>query len=103
MVKESETTPQASGGSFVNSNVEKTLSDIEMGDRKVAGSNGSGRADQYDQPGYNRRSSWGRRSGSWELPADIGSGRGDSNRITGGSSDSLGGSRGGQLIGQSRQ
>ncbi|XP_076891156.1 putative protein S-acyltransferase 7 [Bidens hawaiensis] len=103
VIRESETTPQASGGSFVNSNVEKALSDIEMGDRKVAGSNWSGRADQYDQPGYNRRSSWGRRSGSWELPADIGSGRGDSNRITGGSSDSLGGSRGGQLTGQSRQ
>ncbi|XP_076960940.1 putative protein S-acyltransferase 7 [Bidens hawaiensis] len=105
VVRESETT-QASGGSFVNSNVEKTLSDIELGDRKVAGSNGSGRADQYDQPGYHRRSSWGRRSGSWELPTDIGSvasGRGDSNRITGGSSDSLGGSRGGQLTGQSRQ
>ncbi|KAI3786452.1 hypothetical protein L1987_40143 [Smallanthus sonchifolius] len=50
--QESETVPRASGGGFVNSNVEKTLSYIEMGDRKAIGDNGSGRADQYDQTGH---------------------------------------------------
>ncbi|KAI3761447.1 hypothetical protein L1987_51863 [Smallanthus sonchifolius] len=114
VVRESETVPRASGGGFVSSNVEKTLSDIEMGDRKAIGDNGSGRADQSGhgeghsdlRGGHPRRSSWGRRSGSWELPSDIASvasGLGDSNRIIGGSSGSLGGSRGGQLTSQSRQ
>ncbi|KAK1422401.1 hypothetical protein QVD17_25498 [Tagetes erecta] len=114
VVRESETIPRASGGGFVNSNVEKTPSDIEMGDRK---GNGSGRADQYDQTshgegrsdlrgGHPRRSSWGRRSGNWDLSSDIASVAsiiGDSNRIIGGSSGSFDGSRGGQLTGQSRQ
>ncbi|KAI3785907.1 hypothetical protein L1987_45033 [Smallanthus sonchifolius] len=108
VLRESETLHRALGGGFVTSNVEKTPSDIEMGDRKPAGNNGSGRVDQYDQTGHNdlrghpRRSGWGRRSGSWELPSDIASvasALGDSNRIVGGSSDNLGG----QLRGQNRQ
>ncbi|KAI7755935.1 hypothetical protein M8C21_023306 [Ambrosia artemisiifolia] len=90
--RESETLHQAFGGSSVNSNVEKTPSDIEMGDWKATGNNGSGRVDQYDQTGHNdlrghpRRSSWGRRSGSWDLTSDIASvasALGDSNRIIG--------------------
>ncbi|KVI06160.1 probable protein S-acyltransferase 7 [Cynara cardunculus var. scolymus] len=88
--REPETLPRAAGGGgFMNSNVEKTPSDIEMGNRKPTGNNG----DEMSG-GNNRRSSWGRRSGSWELPSDIASlasGLGDSNRIIGGSSGSLGG------------
>ncbi|KAK9054602.1 hypothetical protein SSX86_025681 [Deinandra increscens subsp. villosa] len=114
VVRESETVHQASGGGLVNSNLEKTPSDREIDDRKVTGDNGSGRVDQNEQTGHGeghsdlrggqpRRSSWGRRSGSWELPSDNASGRGDSNRIIGGSSGSLDGSRGGQLTGQYRQ
>lgn len=84
--REPESLPQGAGG-FMNSNVEKTPSDIEMGNRKPTnGDEMSG--------GNDRRSSWGRRSGSWELPSDIASvasALGDSNRIIGVSSDSLGG------------
>lgn len=105
--KEPEMLPRTPRDGFVNSHVEKTPSDIEMGNRKPSGNNGSGRADQYDQTSSgegrtDRRSSWGRRSGSWELPSDIASvasALGDSNRIVGGSSGSLGG----QLTGQNRQ
>ncbi|KAK1433956.1 hypothetical protein QVD17_10874 [Tagetes erecta] len=104
--RESETLPRLLEGSFVNSNIEKTPSDIEMGDRKAIWNNGSGRANHYDQAGHNdllghpRQSSWGQRSGSWELAsevASIASGLGDSNRIVGGSSDSLGGHLRGQI------
>lgn len=116
--RESEILPRAPGGGFVNSNVEKTPSDIEMGNRKVTGNNGSGRVDHYDQMSngtgeghhdlrpHPRQSSWGRTSGSWELRSDIASvasALGDSNRIIGGSSGSLGGSRGAQLTSQNRQ
>ncbi|KAJ0440537.1 putative protein S-acyltransferase [Helianthus annuus] len=114
VVRESESRSRSSGGGFVNSNAEKTLSDIEMRDRKDSG---LGQVDQYNETGHGegrsdlrgshpRRSSWGRRSGNWELQSDVASvasGLGDSNRIVGGSSGSLGGSRGGQLTGQSRQ
>ncbi|MFS8000613.1 putative protein S-acyltransferase [Helianthus anomalus] len=114
LVRESESRTRSSGGGFVNSNAEKTLSDIEMRERK---DNGSGQVNQYNETGHGegrsdlrgshpRRSSWGRRSGNWELQSDVASvasGLGDSNRIVGGSSGSLGGSRGGQLTGQSRQ
>ncbi|KAL8256852.1 hypothetical protein R6Q59_028893 [Mikania micrantha] len=116
VVRESETIPQSLRGGIVNSIMEKTPSDIEMSDRKVARDNGSGRVDQYAQTdhgeghsdlrGHPRRSSWGRRSGSWGLPSDIASVAStlnNSNRIIGGSSGSLDGSRGGQLTGQSRQ
>ncbi|KAK9066380.1 hypothetical protein SSX86_013702 [Deinandra increscens subsp. villosa] len=105
--REAESLPWALRDGFVNSNVEKTPSDVEMGDRKATGNYGSGQVDKYDQSGHDdlqghpRRSSWGR-SGSWELPSDVASvasGLGDSNRIVGGSSDSLGG----QLRGQNRQ
>ncbi|KAI3727081.1 hypothetical protein L1987_66890 [Smallanthus sonchifolius] len=100
VVRESETLHPALGGGFVNSHVEKSPSDMETGDRKPAGNNRSGRVDQYDQTGHNDlQSSWGRRSGSWELPSDIASALGDSNRIVGGNSDNLGG----QLRGQNRQ
>ncbi|KAI3766059.1 hypothetical protein L2E82_16108 [Cichorium intybus] len=71
-------------GGFVNSHVEKTPSDVEMVNRKP---------ERFDR----------RRSGSWELASDIGSvgsGFGDSNRIIGGSSGSLGG---GSLAGLNRQ
>ncbi|KAJ0755271.1 putative protein S-acyltransferase [Helianthus annuus] len=106
--RESETRDGSFGGGFVYSNVEKTPSDIEMSDWKAAANNGSGGVDQYDQTGHNdlrghpRRSSWGRRSGSWDLTSDIASvasALGDSNRIVGGSSDNLGG----QLTGQDRR
>lgn len=84
--REPESLPRGAGG-FMNSNVEKNPSDIEMGNRKPTnGDEMSG--------GNDRRSSWGRRSGSWELPSDIASvasALGDSNRIIGVSSDSLGG------------
>lgn len=104
--RETETLPRLLEGSFLNSNVEKTPSDIEMGDMKAAWNNTSGRVDHHDQTGHNdlrghpRRSSWGRRSGSWELPSDVASvasGLGDSNRIVGGSSDSLGDHLRGQI------
>nr|XP_043616436.1 probable protein S-acyltransferase 7 [Erigeron canadensis] len=109
--REPEILSRAPGGSYVHSNVMKTPSDIEMDNRKPAGNNGSGRVDQYDQTSHaegrtDRRSSWGRRSGSWEIPSDIASlasGLGDSNRTIGVSSGSLGGSRGAQLTGQHRQ
>ncbi|KAM0004542.1 putative protein S-acyltransferase [Helianthus debilis subsp. tardiflorus] len=106
--RESETQDGSFGGGFVNSYAEKTPSDIEMGDWKAALNNGSGGVDQYDQTGHNglrghpRRSSWGRRSGSWDLTSDIASvasALGDSNRVVGGSSDNLRG----QLTGQDRR
>ncbi|GKD27565.1 probable protein S-acyltransferase 7, partial [Tanacetum coccineum] len=78
--RQPEVLPRAPGGSFANSDIEKTPSDIEMGNRKPTRNNGSGRSDQYDQTSHAdgrndmrthpRRSSWGRRSGSWELPSD---------------------------------
>ncbi|KAL8230493.1 hypothetical protein R6Q57_000271 [Mikania cordata] len=90
--RESETLPWPLGDSFVNSNVDRTPSDMEMGDMKAAWTNGSGRVD--DMRGHPRWSSWGRRSGSWELASDIASvasALGDSNRIVDGSNESLGG------------
>ncbi|KAD4889126.1 hypothetical protein R6Q59_033990 [Mikania micrantha] len=90
--RESETLPWPLGDSFVNSNVDRTPSDMEMGDMKAAWTNGSGRVD--DLRGHPRRSSWGRRSASWELASDIASvasALGDSNRIVDGSNESLGG------------
>lgn len=84
--RESEFQPRTPRGGFVNSHIEKTPSDVEMGNSKT-------NAERFDR----------RRSGSWELASDIGSfgsGFGDSNRIMGGSSGSLGG---GALTGQTRQ
>ncbi|XP_071731791.1 probable protein S-acyltransferase 7 [Rutidosis leptorrhynchoides] len=87
--REPEMLPRGPRGGFVNSDIEKTPSDIEMGNRKPNEDNGSGRVDQYDQMSSvegrtDRRSSWGRRSGNWDLTSDIASvasGLGDSNRI----------------------
>lgn len=86
--KEPEILGRAPRGGFVNSHLEKTPSDVEMGNRS--------KGDEMSN--HPRRSSWGR-SENWELPSDVGSGYG-SNRTLGGSSESLGG---GTLTGQNRQ
>ncbi|XP_076891810.1 putative protein S-acyltransferase 7 [Bidens hawaiensis] len=81
--RESETMHRSFGGGFVSSNVEKTPSDVEMGDMKAKWDIGSGRVDQYDRTG---QSMWS----SWELAGDIGSvasGLGDSNRTVSGGLD----------------
>ncbi|CAI9280606.1 unnamed protein product [Lactuca saligna] len=84
--REAEMLGRTPRGSFVNSNVEKTPSDVEMGNNRKP-------MERFDR----------RRSGSWDLASDIGSfgsGYGESNRIMGGSSGSLGG---GALTSQNRQ
>lgn len=94
--KQPELPPRITNGSFINSNIEKIPSDIEIGNMKPIWKNDAtsaeGGGDLQPNP---RRSSWGRRSGSWDLPYDIGSiasGIGYSDRVSGGSSGSLGGS-----------
>ncbi|KAI3688642.1 hypothetical protein L2E82_46371 [Cichorium intybus] len=104
--KEPELPSRVSGANYVNSDVEKIPSDIEMGDRKPVWKNevaigdgggtngGNGGGDLHPHP-HPRRSSWGRRSGSWDLQneiASIASGIGYSDRVSDRSGGSLGGS-----------
>nr|GEX21283.1 probable protein S-acyltransferase 7 [Tanacetum cinerariifolium] len=91
--KERELPTRVAGGSFVNP-IEKIPSDIEIGDGKPVWKNEVG----GDMHPYPRRSSWGRRSGSWDnlqneinLIASAAS-IGYSDRFSVGSSGSLGGS-----------
>lgn len=97
--REPELPTRVTGGNYVNSDVEKIPSDIEMGDRKPIWNNvavtGHGGGTDGGSGGGQRRSSWGRRSGSWDLQNEMGSlasGIGYSDRVSGRSSGSLGGS-----------
>lgn len=95
--KERELPTRVTGGSFVNS-IEKIPSDIEIGDGKPVWKNeASGTGFGGDMNPYPRRSSWGRRSGSWdnlqnEINSIASAGIGYSGRFSVGSSGSLGGS-----------
>lgn len=99
--KEPELPIRVTGGNYANSDVEKIPSNIEMGDRKpvwkneAATGDGGGTDGGGDQHLHPWRSSWGRRSGSWDLQNEFGSiasGVGYSDRVSGRSSGSLGGS-----------
>ncbi|KAI3673631.1 hypothetical protein L6452_39755 [Arctium lappa] len=95
--KEPNPPTRVTGGNFVNSNPEKVPSDVEMGNVKPiwkheATADDTGGTDGGDLHPHPRQSSWGRRSGSWDLQnemASLGSGIGYSDRVSG----SLGGSR----------
>lgn len=86
---------RVSGGGFINSNIEKSPINIEIGSVKPISKNETTARD--GGIGGPRRSSWGRRSGSWDLHNDVASitsGFGYSDRMSGGgSSGSLGGGR----------
>ncbi|KAF5806955.1 putative protein S-acyltransferase [Helianthus annuus] len=84
---------RVSGGSFVNSDIQKVPSDVEMGSMKPIRKNEATGGDDGGAGG-GRRASLGR-SGSWDLQSEIASitGIGYSDRFSrGGSSGSLGGS-----------
>ncbi|KAI7747869.1 hypothetical protein M8C21_027441 [Ambrosia artemisiifolia] len=84
---------RVAGGSFVNSNIPKVPSDVEIGSMKPIRKNEAA-AEDDGGAGVDRRSSLGR-SGSWDLQSDIASvaGIGYSDRFgLGGSNGSLGGS-----------
>uniref|UniRef100_A0A5B7BT14 S-acyltransferase n=1 Tax=Davidia involucrata TaxID=16924 RepID=A0A5B7BT14_DAVIN len=121
--KEPEIPPRMVGGGIVGPNMEKTMSDIEMGRKPVWDdiANNESEFEIRDDEGLDkdgefadesqdlsrtlpsegtegrgaphpRRSSWGRRSGSWDISPEVlaaASGVGDSNRITGVSSGNL--------------
>lgn len=97
VVREPQPPTRATGGSFVNSNIEKVPSDVEMSSMKPGWKNEAMAGDAGGAGGGNgvgRRASLGR-SGSWDLQSDIASitGAGYSDRFSrGGSSASLGGS-----------
>nr|XP_043607749.1 probable protein S-acyltransferase 7 [Erigeron canadensis] len=99
--KEPELPTRVTGGSFENSNIGKVPSDVEMGNMKATWKNeavtreGSTNGSGGNIHSHPRRSSWGRKSGSWDLQNDIASVAsvvGHSGRVSGGSSGSLGGS-----------
>ncbi|XP_076937733.1 putative protein S-acyltransferase 7 [Bidens hawaiensis] len=94
VVREPQPPTRVTGGSVVNSNIEKVPSGVEMGSMKPVRKNEAMAGDAGGGAGVGRRASLGR-SGSWDLQSDIASitGVGYSDRFSrGGSSASLGGS-----------
>ncbi|CAK7336782.1 unnamed protein product [Dovyalis caffra] len=101
--KEPAIPPRLVASSFVSSSMEKSAGDIEIG-RKPVWDEAAGDVDDYDGTDpppqgmegrsvmHSRRSSLGRKSGSWDISPDVlalAAGMGESKRMASGSGDNL--------------